>query len=420
VQQEQIVFVGTSDLAGRFRGKSFPAADLPARLQRGVGLAPSNIFLSAFGPIQVTTLGTEGEVFLIPDPDTRVLVPFEGSTAEYFFLGDIRTSDGAPWDFCPRHILRRAIERLKSETGLHLLATFEQEFTYSGVAAEPWQPYELGGYRRQGRFGEALLSAMRQVGVIPDSFLCEYGRQQFEVTSAPVAGVRAADEAVITRELAHAVAFRLGSRVSFNPIPEPSGTGNGTHIHFSFLNDDLEPVLYEEKRPWHLSALGRHFIAGIQHHLPALCAITTPSVASYFRLRPHRWAPVLADVRPLDRGAALRICPVVGNDPKARARQFNAEFRVADATASPYLALGAMVQAGLDGIRRQREIEIDHPRALPQSLAEALTLLEGSESAAEWLGEELLSAYVLFKRAEIKGLDALDEVEICRRYAQAY
>ena len=145
MQQEQIVFVGTSDLAGRFRGKSFPAADLPTRLQRGVGLAPTNIFITAFGPIQVTTFGTIGEVFLIPDPDTRVHVPFEGSTAEYFFLGDIKTADGAPWDFCPRHILRRAIERLQSETGLQLLATFEQEFTYSGVPAQPWQPYDLSG-----------------------------------------------------------------------------------------------------------------------------------------------------------------------------------------------------------------------------------------------------------------------------------
>src|SRR5277367_5673686 len=210
MQREQIVFVGTSDLSGHFRGKSFPAADLPGRLQRGVGLAPTNIFITAFGPIQVTTFGTLGEVFLIPDPDTRVLVPFEGSAAEYFFIGDIKTLDGAPWDFCPRHILRRAIERLLSETGLQLLATFEQEFTYSGVPPQPWQPYDLGGYRRQGPFGEALLSAMRQGGVIPDSFLCEFGPQQFEVTSAPAIGLRAADDAVITRELAQAVAFRLG------------------------------------------------------------------------------------------------------------------------------------------------------------------------------------------------------------------
>ena len=123
MEREQIVFVGTSDLSGHFRGKSFPAADLPARLQRGVGLAPTNIFFSAFGPIQMTTFGTAGEVFLIPDPTTRVFVPFEGSAAEYFFLGDIKTAAKARRGISvPRHVLRRALERLESETGLRLLA----------------------------------------------------------------------------------------------------------------------------------------------------------------------------------------------------------------------------------------------------------------------------------------------------------
>src|SRR5580698_3608971 len=199
MQREQIVFVGTSDLSGHFRGKSFPAADLTARLKRGVGLAPTNIFISAFGPIQTTTFGTVGEVFLIPDPETRVFVAFDGSAPEYFFLGDIKTADGTPWGFCPRHILRRALERLATETGVRLLATFEQEFTYSGVPAHAWQPYELDTFRQQGYLGEALLAAMRQVGVIPDSFLAEYGARQFEITSAPALGVRAADDSVVTR-----------------------------------------------------------------------------------------------------------------------------------------------------------------------------------------------------------------------------
>ena len=420
MEREQIVFVGTSDLSGHFRGKSFPAADLPARLQRGVGLAPTNIFMSAFGPIQVTTFGTKGEVLLIPDPATRVFVPFAGSTTEYFFIGDIRTLEGAPWEFCPRHILRRALDRLRSETGHGLLASFEQEFTYDGVAGHPWQPYELDAYRRQGFFGEALLAAMRQPGVIPDSFLSEFGPRQFEVTSAPAAGLRAADDAVITREIAQAVAFRLGQRVSFTPIPEPNGTGNGTHIHWSFLDRDGQPVLYDEQRPWQVSLLGSQFIAGIQHHLPALCAVTAASVASYYRLRPNRWAPVHADVGPLDRGAALRICPVVGSDPAQRARQFNVEFRVADATANPYMALAMLVQAGLDGIRHKREIDLTSPRSLPTSLGEALRLLEASESAAEWLGADVLSAYLLFKRAEIKAVENLDENAICRRYAEVY
>jgi glutamine synthetase len=418
MQREQIVFVGTSDLSGHFRGKSFPAADLAARLERGVGLAPAHICMSAFGPIQMTTFGTQGEVFLIPDASTRVLVPFEGSTAEYFFLADLKNLEGSPWDFCPRQVLRRALEELTRETGLSLLASFGQEFTYSGAGALQ-QPYELDAYRRQGAFGETLLTAMRQAGVIPDSFLAGFGAKQFEVNSTPALGVRAADNAVITRELAQAVAFRLGNRASFTPVPAPDAVSNGTHIHFSFLDRDARPVLLDEHRPWGLSLAGAQFIAGILHHLPALCAVTAPSLPSYYRLRANRWAPVKTDVGLLDRGAALRICPGIG-DPQQRARGYNLEFRVADATASPYLALAVVVQAGLDGIRHGREIEAMDVRPLPTHLEQALELLEASEPAAQWLGADLHPAYVQFKRAEIEGLKTKDEAEICRRYAEVY
>jgi glutamine synthetase len=420
MQREQIVFVGTSDLSGHFRGKSFPAAELPTRLERGIGLAPTNLFLSAFGPIQTTPFGTLGEVFLVPDPATRVSVPFEGSPTEYFLLGDIQTQSGEPWEFCPRQVLRRALDRLRSETGLTLLAAFEQEFIYSGVPAGRMQPYELDAYRRQGFFGEALLAALRQAGVIPDGFLAEFGPRQFEVTVAPATGMRAADDAVITRELTQAVAFRFGHRVSFTPLPEPAGTSNGTHIHWSFLDGADQPVLYDERRPRQLSVLGSQFVAGVLHHLPALCAVTAPSVPSYYRLRPNRFAPVRADVGTLDRGSAIRICTAAGHDPVQLARQFNVEFRVADATASPYLALAVLVQAGLEGIRAQRDLAAHVPRPLPHSLDAALTLLEASAGAAEWLGPELLPAYVAFKRAELKGLENLEEAEICRRYEQAY
>ena len=419
MEREPIVFVGTCDLSGHFRGKSFPASDLPARLRRGVGLAPTNIFMSAFGPIHVTTFGTVGEVMLIPDPSTRVHVPFAGSTSEHFYLGDLKTLAGEPWHFCPRQLLRRALERLRQETGLTLLASFEQEFLYDGVAPYPPQPYELDGYRRQGIFGEALLAAMRQAGVVPDSFLSEYGACQFEVTSVPVPGLRAADDAVITREIAQAVAFRLGHRVSFAPIPTPDGVGSGTHVHWSFLAQDGRPVLYEPQRPWQMSELGRHFIAGIQHHLPSLCALTAASVPSYYRLRPNRWAPVYADVGALDRGAAIRISPVSG-DSAERARQFNVEFRVADATANPYLTLAVLVQAGLDGVRERREIEQTQRPPLPHTLSEALSLLEANVAVADWLGAEFVSAYALFKRAEIKAVEGLEETEICRRYADVY
>jgi glutamine synthetase len=79
-----------------------------------------------------------------------------------------------------------------------------------------------------------------------------------------------------------------------------------------------------------------------------------------------------------------------------------------------------MIQAGLDGVRHQRQIDDATPKALPSSLVQALTLLEACVPAAEWLGADLFSAYLKFKRAEIEGLDGLDEKEICRRYAEVY
>lgn len=416
--REQIVFVGTSDLSGHFRGKSFPEADLPARLARGVALSPTNLFFSALGPVQSTPFGTQGEVLLVPDPATRVSVPFDGA-AELFYLGDLRTLEGAPWDFCPRHVLRRALERLAQETGLRVLAAFEQEFTYSGAPAQPMQPYELDAYRRQGAFGETLLAALRHAGLVPESFLAEYGARQFEVTVAPARGLRAADEAVITRELTQAVAYRFGERVSFAPLSDPAASTNGTHIHFSLWTEGDAPVLYDERAPWQLSAPGRQFVAGVLHHLPALCAVTAPSPPSYYRLRPNGWAPSRVDAGPLDRGAALRVCPVVATAPEERARQYNLEFRVADATASPYLALAVLVQAGLDGIRHGRQIDAI-PRSLPDSLDAALLALEASTAAREWLGPDLCAAYLEFKRAEIRAVADLDEAAVCRRYAEVY
>jgi glutamine synthetase len=179
-------------------------------------------------------------------------------------------------------------------------------------------------------------------------------------------------------------------------------------------------VLHAPENPMQLSEVGGHFIAGLLHHLPAVCAITAPSVASYYRLRPGGWAPALNNVGVLDRGAAVRICPGTLRDPALRAQQFNLEYRVADATASPYLALAILVQAGLEGVRARRELEQLIPQPLPSSLSDALSALARSEMATEALGSQLLRAYVQFKHAEIQSLEGLNEDEICRRYSQVY
>ena len=126
MQREPLVFVGTCDLAGLVRGKGFPAAELPTRLRKGVGFTHSNIMMSPFGPIYETPFGTGGDLMLVPDPSTKVEVEFDEGVAERFYLGDLLNTDETHWECCPRNFLRRALAVLEKETGLALLAAFEQ------------------------------------------------------------------------------------------------------------------------------------------------------------------------------------------------------------------------------------------------------------------------------------------------------
>jgi glutamine synthetase len=253
------------------------------------------------------------------------------------------------------------------------------------------------------------------------------------MTVAPAWGLRAADEAIIAREMARAVAHRLGHRAIFAPILDPDGIGNGTHIHFSLRDKADQPVMLDPDKPWRMGEVGEQFCAGIIDHLPLLTAITAPSVASYYRLRPNRWAPTWANIGLQDRGSALRVCPIF--DQPAN-HNFNVEYRVADAAASPYLALGALVWAGLDGVKRklglpefsaknfwnmsEAERQAVGARPLPRSLAESLDLLAASKTARGWFGDELFDCYLMLKRSELKAVEGLTPAQICARYAEIY
>ena len=304
-----------------------------------------------------------------------------------------------------------------------LIAAFEQEFVYTGNQHRDGDAYSLNAFRRQGTFGESLIAAMRAAGVRPDSFLAEYGTRQFEVTVAPTPALTAADHAVITREMARAAAHRHGFRASFSPMPEASGVGNGVHIHMSLQDASGTPVTYAPTGPMGLSTSAQHFCAGVLHHLPAICAITAPSPVSYLRLTPNRWAPTLIDIMQQDRGAAMRVCPVFATaDPGDTARQFNFEFRVSDAAASPYLALGAVIFAGADGLRRKLGVPPPGSRVdeLPHSLGQALDAMAASKAVAEWFGPVFLEAYLRHKRSEMHHVAEWAVNELCNRYAEVY
>ena len=437
MNREDLIMFCTSDIAGQVRGKGFPAADLETRLKTGIGWTPTNIMITAFGPIADSPWGALDDLILMADPETRTRVDFgDGSPAEHFYLGDLVNLDGTRWDCCPRSFLKSALEDLEGQ-GLRLLSAFEHEFYYEGAVERIGSGYNLDAMRRQGEFGAAFVSALETAGLEPESFLPEYGPRQYEVTYRPVLGVRSADRAAILRELAHATAFRLGQRASFAPMVRPDGgVGNGVHIHMSLQDLDGRPVTYDPDTPTRLSARAGSFAAGILRHLPALCAFTAPSMVSYRRLVPNKWSAAYNNLGTRDREAALRLCPVsevAGADP---ADQFNMEYRAADAAANPYLALGAVVRAGLEGLAEdlpspsdQRGVpgsdSDDHWRArgierLPTSLTAALAALEADDKARAWLPEALLDAYLRYKRTEIDLMADLDLDAQCARYGEAY
>lgn len=437
MNRSELVMVCTSDIGGQVRGKGFPAGDLEARLRSGIGWTPTNILITAFGPIADSPWGALDDLILLPDPATATRVEFgDGSPPEHFYLGDILTMDANPWDCCPRGFLKAALSDLEDH-GLRLFAAFEHELTYYGALERIGSGYSLDAIRRQGEFGAAFLHALESAGLEPDSFLAEYGPCQYEVTCRPAVGVAVADRAVILRELARATARRLGQVVSFAPMARPDGgVGNGLHIHMSFTDLEGRPVTYDPASATRLSEPAGRFVAGILAHLPALTAITAPSVISYQRLAPGRWSAAFDNLGRQDREAAIRICPLNPLAATPIERQFNFEFRAADSAASPYLALGALVRAGLTGLEAglpppsdqrgltgaesEQELADRGLRRLPRSLGEAIEALEADETARGWFPADLWDAYLRYKRCEIELMKDLDDEALCARYSEAY
>lgn len=435
--QQDVVMVVTSDIAGQVRGKGFPAANLEKRMTRGVGWVPTNVQITCFNGIADSPFGSFGDLILVPDPDAGVCVDFEDNgPAEHFYIGDIRHLDGSPWECCTRSMAKRALADLEREAGLLFFSAFEHEFFYSGADATAWNGFGLDGFRENAAFIRTFAAALEKAGVDTDTLLPEYGPGQFEATIHPATGIRSADQSLVLREMARAAAARFGERVSFSPVVTPESVGNGVHIHFSLLDRDGNPVTHDANAPYGLGNTAGMFCAGILKYMPAITVLTAPSPISYQRLVPHRWSAAFNNLAHRDREAGLRICPVIEKEGFKPDSQYNLEYRAADAAASPYLQLAALVRAGLQGIRdglqppgvTQEDLSLLSAdqlaergiRRLPQSLADALTMFENEPVMAAWFGRTFTDIYLAHKRQEAIDAGQIPEEEIYEAYSRRY
>lgn len=437
MQGAELISFMYADISGLVRGRAFPLRDLEQRLASGVGWVPADQALTPLGPIaEPNPWGPIGDLRLRPDPNTKTRVDlWEDVSPLHFYLCDAVNPDGTEWNSCPRVLLKQALQQFRQETGLQLMASFEQEFKLLGISGDPAPGFSLESLRTVEPFGALVAAGLEQAGITLDTFLPEYGANQFEVTYAPADGLAAADVAVIVREVVREVARRQGYRATFAPVVDPDDVGSGLHIHLSFVAENGHPATYDPAGQGHMSERAAQFAAGITAHLPGLCAFTAPSVASYLRLVPHHWSSAFTCVGEANREAAVRIpsASSMGGDAAAR---HNLEYRPADAAACPHLALATVVLAGLSGIREK----LDPPelvnrdpselseeertrtgvRRLPRSLDEALAEAEADDEIRSWFHDDLWACYFAAKRAEIEIMESLEPEEQCLRYAGVY
>ena len=435
--RDPLIFAAISDLAGKMRGKSFPMSKLEKRVKSGVGWVPTNGLITCFDTIAPSPFGSLGDLALMPDLKTLIEVDFEdGSAPERFVLCDIATTKGAPWSCCTRTILKSAIARLKTCADVTLNASFEHEFQIKQGPRAHGTAFTLESFAAHREFGETLMGVLDRAGLHTDTFLKEYGADQFEVTVEPQQGLVAADEAAILRSLAHMTARRFEQPITFSPITDPAGVGNGVHIHMSFMNAAGAPITHDPLDPYGMSRTTQCFVAGVLKYLPQILCLLAPSVISYTRLTPHRWSAAFNNLGFQDREAAVRICPVTATDPIGIARQYNFEVRSLDAAASPHLALAALVHAGCQGI----EDSLDAPAAsegdlselsskaladsgyvrLPESLETALDAFEADKVVRGWFPETFPLVYLAHKRAEITHVEGKTVLERYDAYARVY
>ena len=428
------------DTAGIGRVKTVPTAKLASAAAWGVGMSPVfDTFLANDSIVTTDVLGSpDGDLRLYPDLGR--LVVLAGQPGWAWAPVDRITQDGEPHPGCSRTVLRRIVADAAERHGITFRAAVEVEWS---VAQRPtsdgeFVPATTGpayGATRQVELGDYtadLLAAFAEQGVDVEQLHPEYAPGQFEVSVGALDPVAAADRSVLVRQTIRAVAGRHGLAVSFAPAVLAQGVGNGGHIHLSAWRDGVN--LHSGGGLRHgMTAEAESFAAGILARLPALTAVTAPSPASYLRLKPSQWAGVFTAWGHETREAAVRV---VTGTAGHRAQAANLEVKPVDLAANPYLALGCLIAAGLDGLTSSTplpgEITGDPARfgaeeaaalgvrRLPVSLAEAVAEFRGDALLRAALGPVLADAVIAVRQGEIQAVEGLDDERVAAAYRWKY
>jgi len=410
------------DNGGIIRGKATHASKLATRISEGIG---QTLAMQAFTGVEtlavVEGMGPIGEFRLIPDPETFVMLPYVPNAGS--MLCDMIRTDGKPWEACPRSFLKRMIAQY-GEQGMRAEAAVEHEFYFARKEGDKYVPaddslcYSSRGLDDEAEVVDAILAALESEGVSIELFHTELGPAQQELSIRHTGILRAADNVCLVRETVRGVARAFNLLASFAPKPFLDQAGSGAHIHLSLWGGENSEstgtnLFYDAGERGGLSQLGKYFIGGVLRHIRGLMAITCGSPNSYRRILPHYWSSAYEAYGFDNREGAIRIPSLFWG---REAQSINLEIKCADHSGNPYLSMGALMAAGLDGIKNSidpgepeeidpgnysdEERERRGIRLLPTSLDEALDELERDQVLLDALGPLLASSYIAVKRNE--------------------
>ncbi|MFH0521798.1 glutamine synthetase [Streptomyces sp. M41] len=428
------------DTAGIGRVKTVPTAKLPAAAAWGVGMSPVfDTFLANDSIVTTDVLGSpDGDLRLYPDLDQ--LVELSGQPGWAWAPVDRITQEGERHPACSRTFLRRTVREAAERHGLTFRASIEIEWALGRPPGPDgvFVPAVTGpayGATRQVEASDCaadLLAALARQGVEVDQFHPEYAAGQFELSVGALDPVGAADRSVLVRQTVRAVAQRHSLAVSFAPAVIGQGVGNGGHVHLSAWRDGVNLHAGGDRRHG-MRPQAESFTAGVLAHLRALTAVTAPSPASYLRLKPSQWAGVFTAWGRETREAGLRV---VTGTTGHRDQAANLEIKPVDLAANPYLALGCVIAAGLDGLTSgaglPEEITGDPAqlgaeeaaargvRRLPVSLGEAVEEFRADETLRAALGPVLADAVIAVRRGELAAVAGLDDERVAAAYRWTY
>ncbi|MEV4057675.1 glutamine synthetase family protein [Amycolatopsis sp. NPDC049688] len=406
------VHLAWADNNGIPRSRIVPVAGLADAATRGVGATSLFAVFDSHDAITYAHpgLGTpSGDIRLVPVVDR--LRRLAGQPALAWAPVRQLTREGDPWPYCQRAVLERQVAE-GAKRGLEFRAGYELEFTVApagspGILATPghpgpaYSPHALVGL---DGFVAALLHDFAANGLRIGQLHAEYGVAQLELSLAATDPVSAADDQLLARQTIHAAARVHGLAVSFAPMVGVGAAGNGWHLHTSVRRKGRN--LLESDDAGRPGGDGAGYLAGLLRDLPALTAVTAPSVPSTLRLRPGFFAGAYAFWGVENREVPLRYVPgsvLLGAD------HANVELKTSDASANPYLALAVVLAAGMAGIEDAPALpepigedpggwpdddrDARGVRRLPADTAAQDAALVASPRIAGVLGEELLGAF---------------------------